>query len=602
MKKLITILLFLLLTALSCTNVLAKETYTIEHLEAIYDVQENGEFLVQQTYYVNFQEPSQGITIDIPTKHYIEMEVDGVLVTKVHTHTLKDIEVSNNVHYKMENYEDGKRIILGDSSKLVESIQAYHISYTIKTVEPGIGGRHRFEQTLVPETLDATIKSATFQITMPYAFDLSSLTFYVGDSNTQLGNTIPGFSYNIQNTTITANILQPLHKQTNVYIDIPLSYDYFDYPTPFNWTWFILIACVLGSIATIVVYFLYGKDGLVTKSKEVHIPEELTCAAVGYIIDGHTSKEEVVALLIQWANQGYIQICEIEQRGPSICKLKEMSEDRRPYERNFFYALFKDRDNIYLDQVEDHFYQHIDQVCKDVTKYYSTKEDLVFYKSSLRFQVLTLFLSILPMLVGSIFTLYYYRLYQIQLALLGGFLLCLPGMIGIIILYYAIIARYALSRKTYHKRLIISGVLLLIMAVIYRFLYITLSGNIMIYYATLITTVILVWSALFMDKRTPKGNELLGKILGFKEFIETASKSELEELTLQDPQYFYKVLPYADILGVRDIWAKKFMDIHVEHAAWYVSNKELPVHLFMPRYYRGMSMLLDALYRPTNSK
>lgn len=588
----------MLLTALSCNSITAKETYTIDRLEAIYDIQENGEFLVQQTYYVNFQEPSQGITIDIPTKHYIEMEVDGVPVSKLHTHTLNDIVVSNNVQYKMENYPEGKRIILGSSNKLVEGIQAYHISYTIKTVEPGLGGRHRFEQVLVPNTLDTVIQSATFQITMPYAFDLTALSFNIGDSNTLFDSMIPGFEYDIQNTTITANITQPLHRLTNVSIDIPLSYDYFDYPTPFNWTWLILIACVLESIATIVIYFLYGKDGLITKSKQVYAPADLTCAAVGYIIDGHTSPEEIIALLVQWANQGYIQISELDQRGTTITKLKEMSEERHPYERSFFNALFNDRNVVYPEQIEEYFYQHIDQACKEVTKYYSTKENRIFYKSSLRFQLLTLFLSILPILVGSIFTLYYYRLYQIQLALLGGFLLCLPGMIGIIILYYAVVVRYALSRKQYQKRLIVSGILLVIMAIIYYILYTALSGNMLIYHATLITTVILVWSALFMDKRTNYGNELLGKILGFKEFIVTASKEELEALVLNDPQYFYKVLPYADILGVRDIWAKKFMDIPCANATWYISNKELPVHLFMPRYYRGMSKLLESLYRP----
>lgn len=41
-----------------------------------------------------------------------------------------------------------------------------------------------------------------------------------------------------------------------------------------------------------------------------------------------------------------------------------------------------------------------------------------------------------------------------------------------------------------------------------------------------------------MPKRTKYGNELFGKVKGFKRFLETAEKPQLEGLVEQNPEYF----------------------------------------------------------------
>ena len=72
-----------------------------------------------------------------------------------------------------------------------------------------------------------------------------------------------------------------------------------------------------------------------------------------------------------------------------------------------------------------------------------------------------------------------------------------------------------------------------------------------------------------MPKRTAYGNELLGKIKGFKNFLETVEKPKLEELVMQDPSYFYNILPYTYVLGVSDKWISKFETISLQAPNWY---------------------------------
>lgn len=49
-------------------------------------------------------------------------------------------------------------------------------------------------------------------------------------------------------------------------------------------------------------------------------------------------------------------------------------------------------------------------------------------------------------------------------------------------------------------------------------------------------------------------------------------KKKLEELVLQDPAYFYNILPYTYVLGVSDKWIKKFEVIALQAPDWYAGN------------------------------
>ena len=75
-----------------------------------------------------------------------------------------------------------------------------------------------------------------------------------------------------------------------------------------------------------------------------------------------------------------------------------------------------------------------------------------------------------------------------------------------------------------------------------------------------------------LSKRLPYGNELLGKIKGFKKFIENSEKEQLEEILTKDPNYFYNIIPYAYVLGVLKKWTKKFESINILPPSWYETS------------------------------
>lgn len=79
--------------------------------------------------------------------------------------------------------------------------------------------------------------------------------------------------------------------------------------------------------------------------------------------------------------------------------------------------------------------------------------------------------------------------------------------------------------------------------------------------------------ASIMSRRTPYGDKILEKVLGFREFIKEAEKDKLEMMFASNPSYFYDILPYAIVLGLSDQWSRHFEGLAVESPSWYRGHR-----------------------------
>ena len=83
-----------------------------------------------------------------------------------------------------------------------------------------------------------------------------------------------------------------------------------------------------------------------------------------------------------------------------------------------------------------------------------------------------------------------------------------------------------------------------------------------------------------IPKRTSYGNELLGKIKGFRNFLEIVEKDKLEAMVMENPNYFYDILPYTYVLGISEKWIEKFEKISLQPPSWYDSSTGFSVAAF----------------------
>ena len=92
---------------------------------------------------------------------------------------------------------------------------------------------------------------------------------------------------------------------------------------------------------------------------------------------------------------------------------------------------------------------------------------------------------------------------------------------------------------------------------------------------------VIMFFGAYMSKRTEYGSVMLGRIQGFKNFLEMAEKERLEAMVAENPQYFYEILPYTYVLGISDKWMKKFESIAVEPPTWYESSSHSTFNVIM---------------------
>jgi hypothetical protein len=109
-------------------------------------------------------------------------------------------------------------------------------------------------------------------------------------------------------------------------------------------------------------------------------------------------------------------------------------------------------------------------------------------------------------------------------------------------------------------------------ALLFSLIYISFVGNHIFTEYEKILTCIFIFAAVFVGTsvlaRKKSYVRQLGDIIGFKEFIVVTEEDKIKFMLEQDPQLYFKVLPYAQVLGVTNEWENKFKDITIAPPEW----------------------------------
>ena len=95
----------------------------------------------------------------------------------------------------------------------------------------------------------------------------------------------------------------------------------------------------------------------------------------------------------------------------------------------------------------------------------------------------------------------------------------------------------------------------------------------------------------FLEQYTKKGRECLGKLRGLRQYILVAEKDRIEMLAGENPEDFYHVLPYAYVLGVSDVYLKKFEDVPIQDPSWMAFSDGMTMWVVMMLLNRNIMAL-----------
>ena len=303
---------------------------------------------------------------------------------------------------------------------------------------------------------------------------------------------------------------------------------------------------------------------------EFYPPNGMNSADLGFIYKGHSEQKDIISLLIFLANKGYLRIEEFEEKtlkvikskNFKIIKVKEYDGDNED-ERTFFNDLFRLKDEVTRSDLYDRFYLTLKKIARNINR--KENQEKVFEKASLGKRIFLIAMIVVVFLF------------------MGGLSIIKIGDVeAIAMVVFILAAPLVLLYKKPNVWTIILGSLAFMIVTFFCMAQDILADGAYLF-KFIVESICLVLLMIFlgiMKKRTEYGTEMLGKIQGFKYFLETAEKPQLEELVMKEPEYFYNILPYTYVLGVPNKWMKKFEDIALEAPRWYYVYVAFDNHSF----------------------
>lgn len=566
--------------------------YTINNYDIIIKVKENNVLDITENINVNFNESRHGIYRTIPLFNTIT-RLDGT--TSKNKVQITNIKVNEPYTKSIQN---GKlNLQIGDPDRTITGPKTYSIHYDYNLGKDPSKDYDELYFNLIGNEWDTNINKVNFTINLPKEFDSDNLGFSTGKFGSTSSNDV---YYQVNGNTISGYTLKTLEPGEGLTIRLELEEGYFkNAKLQVDWKEsLIYIFPILFPILCYNLWKKYGKDDKVVKTIEFNPPDSMNSLDVGFYYKGIATNKDVISLLLYFANKGYLKISKTQvpklfgtRESFTITKLKEY-DGNDWCEKTFLEGLFRKRrkdqspyligiqtipsNKVTEEDLKDNFYITIRHILND--KKSKENQDKIFDSKSVRKKgsiMAAIVITFLMIIIPPFLTTYDF---------IGTFFPLFIAALAISI--YTYYTAKALEEKTKKLPSILLMTLVIIIVlcisffafpnVLLAFDSITLTG----YLIGLICIIIMTIFYRIIPKRTPYGIEILGKIKGFKEFIETAEKDKLETLVQDNPTYYYDILPYAYVLGVSNTWMKKFESMSYQPPNWYEGSTDFHISDF----------------------
>ena len=343
--------------------------------------------------------------------------------------------------------------------------------------------------------------------------------------------------------------------------------------------WKILLACLAAIGLSVVILILTKRKREVVTVVNIKAPDDMDPMKMGKWIDGSVNNEDITSMIYYFANKGYLRIDFSNEDDPElIACVSKLPESATVYEQTVFNGLFeagrvfaserKDVDDeaeifkaVRVSEMVGKFYEASQTATKQVPDpptMYEFKSKVGYFAGAVIGVLLSL---IIPFLMSG-------RIggdYRTGM----GILFLFP--VGIIAVLGYLSENYRYKWKKWSRIGIWAAQIAI--AILFTLLACFLLLNyVMTEYEKLVLC-IGVFGSCFATQtalsRSEKYLDVLGEILGFKEFIVVTEEDKIKFMLEENPELYYKVLPYAQVLGVTNEWEEKFQNILIEPPTWY---------------------------------
>lgn len=466
--------------------------------------------------------------------------------------------------------ENGIRYLTVSARDGFASRETFELYYTLS----GVVSEGEESQILTLPLLslqDYRIGKFTFAVAMPEVF--STIPRFTGGYYNQLVEDI--MTVRVEDIWVVGVMKEIVRDNDSLTMTLVVPEGYFvgnhgDSSMPQVLTWIVLALLVAA-----IIYWLRTLRNPALRVRTRSLPPDgVNPGDLPFLISGGDADFNM--LVSHWAVLGYLSIY-VNKAGHVILRRRmDMGNERRKFERKLFDLLFADSDICDGASVR---YKRVGEKAMQVVRKYWSKRLYVKHSGS-------------PVLVRG-------------LCWLACALACIVAMDAVapvkghgFFLLLALIAGAAmgimLSRAwgTYYMNDAIQtgtgaacGVFMLILGIVGE------ASLAMI--PAIAVTVFLGQQTCHGGMRCTYGDEVVSQTMGFRRFLLHVSEHHVLQMQVRDPQYFYKLLPYAEAMGIGRKFVNLFHDCRLEPCQWYNASRKVPTSASM--FYEHYCDTLDLL-------
>lgn len=518
-------------------RVVRAETEVINNFNANITIQKDGSVLIAENIVYNFgSNQKHGIFREIPLTAVngpqLNIDVSGV-----------SNETGQSYQYTTSITNNVLQIKVGDPNAFVTGVKTYIIHYRVDNAIRTFNDHDELYWNVTGNQWPVAIQNVSALVSLP---DSSMPDVKMDCFTGPQGSVQKNCSYGRSGANVDFSITQALHINDGltIVLGMPLGYIQNTYVPPqrssssnnisiFDDKFLLIYVLFLLAIFILPVVRLFRQRSAVSKSKpaipselkgqpvvvEYNPPDNLPPIEIGALLDRRVDISDVSSVIMDLAVRGYLKIKYTVQqikfwpdkKDFELIKLKDGADLVHPADKIIFELLFSGRESIKLSDLKKQkttFQSDIKKIQEDTEQ---RLRDGGYFDQAAAAKSKKLeiyfFITLVVLFIG---------IFVSKFLPSESEFICVALLVGAIISYSVTMKKWA-------------------------------------------------------HKLTLQGVAALGKILGFREFLQLTEKDKLRLLNAPElrPEMFEKFLPYAMVLGVEDKWAQKFEGIYNTVPNWY---------------------------------
>lgn len=530
--------------------------YEVTTYDLTAEVGKDHTYTVEEKIGVNIPDMVQHIEFAIPSGNF----------------RISDVQVENAL-YEAKTASEASTVVISDPEKLSKGEHVYTIKYKIHEYRDRDSSKDMFYFNVLLPEWKQPIGRVSVEVSFPQDFPFDDMQCYAGQFGVQDAENKISFEADEEERTVSVTGLM-IPENYGITLKAQLNDGYWEGALDGGWS-IIAIDLVMAGLTTIllVLWLIGGRDPKVKKQTVTKPLEGLSPVELGYVYNSEVRTRDVLHMLIQFAQKGYLRISEYEPKHYRLIKGEEPVNEERMY-RNAYNILFEDvyKDRaLSMDKIGPRVERIRNAISDDVAAGFTSNDSLAFTPVSRAFRAAGAVLFGAAMGLSAAFSYYYnYRTPNIVEALL----VAAAAAAGSMLLCKAVDSGDSSSTGARQYTELLATIVFALPVVYTIFRVVANTGMTLTAIPIVAAAGLAEFMIVIMRARGKENAVIVSKLRRLRNFIYHPTPKEILENHLADSNYYYDMLIYALAYGGEEAWAISFLTLDVPEPEWYTDDIE----------------------------